>query len=242
MKTFSRYVPPPLRRAALVLIAVQVALTALYALNVHDVPGSRQFDMDGEMNVPTWWSTALFLVAGLAALGLARCNKLLGRAVAPWTLVGIGLFGLSLEEVAGIHEDVGVALGGGADEVSVWPVAYAPFVILGVWLLIKAVRDLPRPLAAIGLAGLISYVLVLAVELSALLGGDAATIAVEENLELLGSGAIFIAVASELSVRFGMVYVRADRAEVPAMDVAAVVGAAPAAGPGEVVPPPLPVR
>jgi hypothetical protein len=31
----------------------------------------------------------------------------MGRAVAPWTLVGIGLFALSLEDVAGIQEDVG---------------------------------------------------------------------------------------------------------------------------------------
>jgi hypothetical protein len=239
MKNALVHIPTSLRRAIVVLLGMQVLLTALYALNVHDVPGTRQFDMDGELNIPTWWSTALFLVAGLAAVGLARCNKLLGRAVAPWTLVGIGLFGLSLEEVAGIHEDVGTALGGGPDEVSVWPIVYAPFAILGVWLLIKAVRDLPRPLAVIGIAGLCSYVLVLAVELSALLGGDAATIAVEENLELLGSGAIFIAVASELVARFGVVFVRADQVELQAVDVFEARGATPG---GRVAPPPVAVR
>jgi len=234
-----RNIPPSLMRVVVVLVGMQIALTALYALNVHDVPGTRQFDMDGELNIPTWWSTSLFLVAGLAALGLARCNRLLGRAVAPWTLVGIGLFGLSLEEVAAIHEDVGTALGGGSGEVSVWPLAYAPFAILGVWLLIKAVRDLPRPLAVIGIGGLCCYVLVMAVELSALLGGDAATIALEENLELLGSGAIFVAVASELVTRFGVVFVRADREELPAADVAAVLAEPPAE---RVVAPPVPVR
>jgi hypothetical protein len=225
------HIPPLVQRAAVVLIAVQILLTALYALNVQDLPGTRQFDMDGELNVPTWWSTALFLLAGLAALGLARCNKLTGRPVAAWTLVGIGLFGLSLEEVAGIHEDVGVALGGGTDEVSVWPLAYAPFAIVGVWLLIKAVRDLPRPFAILGLCGLSCYVLVLGVELSALLGEDAATIAIEENLELLGTGAILIALGSELSNRFGTLFVPAGElvATAPA-DVAAVVGAAPSEG------------
>ena len=231
-------IPRPLRQAALAILGVQAALTALYALNVHDVPGTRQFNMDGELNIPTWWSTALFLVAGLAALGLARCNKLMGRAVAPWTLVGIGLFGLSLEEVAGIHEDVGTALGGGTDEVSVWPLAYAPVAILGVWLLVKAVRDLPRPLALIGIAGLGCYLLVMLVELSALLGGDAVTIAIEENLELLGSGAMFIAVASQLLARFDVVYVRADRAAAPAVHLTP-----PPVGAGErVTAPPVPVR
>ncbi len=116
-----------------------------------------------------------------------------------------------------------------------------PVAILGVWLLIKAVRDLPRPLAVIGIAGLCCYVLVMAVELSALLGGDAATIALEENLELLGSGAIFIAVASELVTRFGLVFVRAERTEVELaeVDVTAVVSAA--AG-ESITAPPVPVR
>jgi len=232
-------IPASLRRVLLVLLGMQVALTVMYALNVHDVPGTRQFNMDGELNIPTWWSTVLFLVAGLAALGLARCNKLMGRAAAPWALVGIGLFGLSLEEVAGIHEDVGTALGGGSAEVSVWPLAYAPFALLGVWLLNKAVRDLPRPLAALGIAGLCCYVAVMGVEVSALFGGDAATIALEENLELLGSGAIFVAVASELVVRFGVVFVRAEPEELPSVDVAAVLDAAPAE---RVTAPPVLVR
>ncbi len=140
MKSALTYIPASLSRAILVLLGMQVLLTALYALNVHDVPGTRQFNMDGELNIPTWWSTSLFLMAGLSAIGLARCNKLLGRAVAPWTLVGIGLFGLSLEEVAAIHEDVGSALGGGSGEVSVWPLAYAPFAILGVWLMVRRIR------------------------------------------------------------------------------------------------------
>jgi hypothetical protein len=223
-----RHIPAPIKRAAIVLLAVQVLLTLLYALNVRDVPGTRQFDMDGELNVPTWWSASLFLLAALCAIGLARCNKVSGRPVAPWTLVGIGLFALSLEEIAGIHEDVGVALGGGKDEVSVWPLAYAPFAIVGVWLLIKAVRDLPRPLAVLGIAGVCCYVAVLGVELSALLGEDAATLAFEENLELLGTGAILIAVSSELVTRLGTLFVRAEH-QVPlaAGDVTAIVVPAP---------------
>jgi hypothetical protein len=225
------HIPPLAQRAAVVLIAAQIFLTAMYALNVRDLPGTRQFDMDGELNVPTWWSASLFLVAGLAALGLARCNALTGRPVAPWTLVGIGLFGLSLEEIAGIHEQVGVALGGGTEGVSVWPLAYAPFAVVGVWLLMKAVRDLPRPFAILGICGLSCYVLVLGVELSALLGEDAVTLAIEENLELLGTGAILIALGSELINRFGTLFVRTtERAATAPADVAAVVGAAPSDG------------
>jgi hypothetical protein len=208
-------IPSPMRRSAAVLLGVQVALTGLYALNAHDVRGTRQFDMDGELNVPTWWSAALFILAGLAALGLARCNRITGRAVAPWTLVGIGLLGLSLEEVAAIHEDVGTALGGGSDEVSVWPLAYAPVVVAGTWLLLRAIRELPRPLALIGVSGLACFVAVLGVELSALVSESAVSIAIEENLELLGSGAMFVALASHLVDRFGLIYARRDPFRAP---------------------------
>jgi hypothetical protein len=125
--------------------------------------------------------------------------------------------------------------------VSVWPLAYAPFAVVGVWLLMKAVRDLPRPFAILGICGVSCYVLVLGVELSALLGEDAVTLAIEENLELLGTGAILIALGSELINRFGTLFVRTtERAATAPADVAAVVGAAPTDGIAAPAMPPSP--
>ena len=34
------------------------------------------------------------------------------------------------------------AVGGGADMVSIWPLVYLPFAVVGVWVLLRAVRDL----------------------------------------------------------------------------------------------------
>lgn len=62
----------------------------------------RLFSLDQEANVPTWFASATLLLAG----ALALC---LGRAAGPrerrrWTLVGVLLLMMSLDEAAVMHE------------------------------------------------------------------------------------------------------------------------------------------
>jgi len=197
-----RLMPPWVRRTALVMLVVQVALTACYAGYSHGLPGFRQFNMDGELNVPTWWSSFILTTTAFVAFGLWKTSERIGRPGIPWLGVGIGFLGLSLEEVASIHEDVGASAGGGSAHVSIWPLIYSPVLILGLWVLVRAVRDLPRPVAATALLGLVGYVAVIGIELGSLLGESHVTIAIEENLEMLGTGLMLWALAAELATRF----------------------------------------
>jgi|SRR5680860_189051 len=208
MRDIWRLVPRPVRTLLGLMLIVQALLSVLYVLRVAGAPGTRQFDMDGELNIPTWWSCTILVTAGLAAILLSRVNRPLGRPTAPWMLVGLGLLALSCEEVASIHEDVGTAVGGGPGNVSVWPLVYAPVAIAGGWLLLRALRDLPRPLALVGIAGLVSYVAVLGAEVLALAAESRLTILVEENLEMLGTALMFTAVASELVTRASALFER----------------------------------
>lgn len=213
MTSIWRHIPTPFRRLIGLMIAMQGLLSAGYLLHLADAPGTRQFNMDSELNLPTWWSATLLIVAGAAALLLSRVNGVWRRPVVPWLLVGVGLLLISAEEIAGIHEDVGVAVGGGTENVSVWPLVYAPFAIAGVWLLLRAVRDLPRPLAIVGIAGLVAYVCVLGMEVVALAAESSATILIEENLEMLGTGLMLVAVGSALHTRAAPLFVHPDTAE-----------------------------
>lgn len=185
-----------------VLLLAQILLTLGYAGNVAGVNGTRQFNMDGELNLPSWWSSVILVVTAGVCVGLWQTTARLGRPSVQWLVIAIGFLGLSAEEVASIHEDVGNAVGGGTDGVSVWPLVYLPLVVGGAWMLVRAVRDLPRLLALIALAGLFCYIGVLAVEVLALGYESSATIALEENLEMLGTGLMFCALAAELSARF----------------------------------------
>jgi hypothetical protein len=94
------------------------------------------FDVNGEANVPTWFSVVLLLGASSAAGGAA----LLNRRAAPrrarfYLLVGLALAALSLDELVGLHERlgaVGAAVAGGSPLHFVWVLPGA--VLAGVLL------------------------------------------------------------------------------------------------------------
>ena len=202
MRSILRLIPSWVRRLAVILLGVQVLLTFCYWSFSQGWAGFRQFNMDGELNVPTWWSTLVLIATAGACFGLWRTSVPLGRPAGAWLAVAFGFLLLSAEEVASIHEDIGSSVGGGSDNVSIWPLLYAPVVALGTWMLVRAVRDLPRPIAVMALLGLVAFMGVLAIELLSLLGESNTTIALEENLEMLGTGLMLCALASELTTRF----------------------------------------
>lgn len=212
MRSVLRHMPRRVRRLGAALIGAQVLLTACYWGFSRGWPGFRQFNMDGELNVPTWWSSLILIATAGACFGLWWTTARLGRRSGQWLAIAIGFLGLSLEEVASIHEDIGSSVGGGSDHVSIWPLLYAPLVVLGIWMLVRAVRDLPRPIATMALLGLVAYVGVLSIELLSLLGESNTTIAIEENLEMLGTGLMLCALASELTTRFLALFPEAARA------------------------------
>ncbi len=62
-----------------------------------------KFDLDGEMNVPTWYSSALFALCGLLSLRAAAAETEAGRR-RRWRLLGWSFFVCSVDEVAACHE------------------------------------------------------------------------------------------------------------------------------------------
>lgn len=67
------------------------------------------FDITREKNVPTWFSSMLFLMTGGAAILLFahwRAQNRWGKAL-PWLLIGLFFTLLSLDDTAAVHERLG---------------------------------------------------------------------------------------------------------------------------------------
>jgi hypothetical protein len=155
------------------LFAVDLVLVALYALDrLVGQPSwflSHFVDLNGEANLPTWASSCqLAGVAALLFLTLPRHerNSRSRRAIAA---LGLLLLFLSLDEVASIHEWLGVLsdrylLGGARKGTSfartgLWMVALVPAVILWVgWFVRPLLEGAFRPTAVrrLGLLGLVA--------------------------------------------------------------------------------------
>lgn len=201
-------------------LLVQVALSLGFIGYVKGVPGTRQFNLDSELNLPAWWSSSLLVATALVCVGLWLTGSRMQRPSIQWLAIGFGFLLLSAEEIAAIHEDVGVAVGGGADNVSVWPLVYAPIAAVFIWMMLRAVRDLPRPIALLAVGGLLSYIGVLVLEVLSLSAESNLTILAEENLEMLGTALMFAALASELTHRFLALYPEPRQLAEPAREMA----------------------
>ncbi len=96
---------------ALLVVLDVAALAALLA--VHPVNEAvleiRLLDMDDEGNVPTWFATMNFGLAGLVGLLAALNNR--GGARLAWLFVGSCLVAFSVDEAVAVHEIVGRRLG-----------------------------------------------------------------------------------------------------------------------------------
>lgn len=161
------------RRALGVLLGVIAVIAALavlallteFVFPVGSFPGDktlqRQFILDNENNIPTWFSSALFLAgAGLCTL-LARLEPRRRRG---WTGLAIVFLVLSADETASLHEAVnstlraGLGLHGALRFAWLLP-AFVVLVILGavyagfLWHLPRATRFRLAVSAIVYLAG-----------------------------------------------------------------------------------------
>lgn len=62
-----------------------------------------KFNLDAEMNVPTWFSSALFALCGLLALQVAAREAAPGRR-RKWRFLAGALFVCSIDDIAAMHE------------------------------------------------------------------------------------------------------------------------------------------
>ena len=88
------------------------------------------FNVNAESNLPTWYSSAaMFLAAGLLAI-IAQSESLGGGAAARrWWMLTLVFLGLSIDEVAGIHE---LPIDSLRDEFGGSGANYVPWIVLGM--------------------------------------------------------------------------------------------------------------
>jgi hypothetical protein len=60
--------------------------------------------VDGEANIPAWFSAALLLLSALLLSGIARAEKRSGSGAVLWRLLALIFLFLSLDEIAQLHE------------------------------------------------------------------------------------------------------------------------------------------
>src|SRR5262245_51879719 len=68
----------------------------------------RLFDLGSESNLPTWFSSLVWLFAAIAARQCSECET--GSLRRAWLLIAAALLFLSLDEAAMLHERAAVTL------------------------------------------------------------------------------------------------------------------------------------
>ena len=68
------------------------------------------FDLDEEWNIPTMISALMLLLCGALLFAIGRMHASQQTAALPWIGLGLIFVFLSLDEVIGFHERIGVAL------------------------------------------------------------------------------------------------------------------------------------
>jgi len=130
------WLPAILAAVALSLVLVHVLLQTCH-YRWHEVPGlvRGMFNVDGEENVPTWFSGAILLLSSGLLLAIAGTRRREGaRDVLYWYGLAIGFAFLSLDEIAGLHETINTVIEmtwaiPAAVLVGVVGLAYVPFLI-----------------------------------------------------------------------------------------------------------------
>jgi len=215
----SKFVEIGARRAFLILLSITTALT-LIGLGVdllkHRSPdlfgitgAAKLLSLNGEANIPSWYSSLLWLIAAALAWTIAAFRERVdGRFVAHWIGFGVACAYLSLDEAAMIHEAAGnlinrvltdgrfLELGGG------WTYAWMYYGVglVTVFLIVyrKFLFHLPRGVVFLFIAAGVTYLsgalgvesLSAAAENKKISSISSSTwdvmIAVEEFLEMLG--------------------------------------------------------
>ena len=201
---------------AIVLLNVLNAIAVVLYHEGHKGRFFRTFSLDGEANVPAWFSSALLLSAA-ALLALVAVDAFLRRErwARHWTGLSLVYVLLSLDETAEIHERIGSWLRAHLDLHG--PLHYAgviPALALAAFVgiaFLRFLRALPR-VTRVGIVVAAALYVFGAAGVEAMSGwwaeshqGSTALLlvsTVEENLEMAGT-TIFILVVLHYLARFG---------------------------------------
>ncbi|NES79772.1 MULTISPECIES: hypothetical protein [Okeania] len=127
-------------------------------------PWTRLFNLDREMNIPTWYSALMLISCGLIIRGIFAIKKSQSeRFWRKWQILSIIFFLLALDEVASIHEiliidDLADTLNLPSLWHSVWVIPGTVLVVIFIWKYWKFILYLPNQLRRYFLIAISLYV------------------------------------------------------------------------------------
>jgi hypothetical protein len=206
---------------ALISFAVTDGYNEVYGLMVEGFnplsEPSRMFNVDQEINIPTWFNQFLFLYAALLAMIASFFASRSTLEKVYWRAVGTFCVLLSLDEVAGFHELLIDPLRGRYELTGIW---YQSWTIVGIILIglasilfVRFFWELPRKVmvimllgAALHVTGSIGFEMIGGNHLS-LYGYDnfyIATATMEEYLEMMGVTIFLFGIMVHVRTRISM--------------------------------------
>ncbi|MFC0680523.1 hypothetical protein ACFFGH_22040 [Lysobacter korlensis] len=148
--------------AAVGALLVAASLLAPWVLG-HDVsfagsPIRNYIDVNGEANLPTWWSTTLLALAGVFSAAVGIVHRATGESGAfRWAVMAVLFLAMSVDEFTRVHDRIQHAWRAlfGADPFTSieWMLILIPValvVAVAVLLLVRPLPRVPKVLLAIG--------------------------------------------------------------------------------------------
>ncbi len=147
----------------------------------------QRFDLNQELNVPTWYSSALLLLVAVAALGLFAYSDPKSPSRKFWLLTSLAYCYLSIDESAALHEALAVHIK--------WYYVYAPpaaaYMVYTLRTLLKYEASTVRNWILIGLVaygtGALNLEIIWFIFKPFPAWAEIAFVAVEETLEMVGT-------------------------------------------------------
>lgn len=137
---------PVTRRTLMGLLGAEALLVALH-VPARAADAAKIVRMDEESNLPTWFSSSQFLLAGLACLAMAVSDRSRRSA---WGALGAVMAFFSLDEIAEIHERVEDKLDADLALLVLQPLVGVA-ILLVVWRGLASLGETPRRLLLLAL-------------------------------------------------------------------------------------------
>jgi hypothetical protein len=214
--------PHRVLRLLLIVTAVLVVLSTAGKVAKYYLPDfplrdniSNLLNVNGEQNLPTFYSSLMLLVAALLCGLIARSHSQSATYVRPWAALSVAFVLVSFDEFVSIHEQAGETL---RDQLGItggplfysWVIPGAALVALLGIALLRFLRSLPRTtLRRLWAAGVLFLSGAIGLEM---VGGAYAAVhgehnmsyvliaAVEETLEMVGAAVLLYALLAYIPV------------------------------------------